>query len=172
MCMRYWVRSAHRLTVSVASVLAFSTTVAAADTVVLGIGVDNLDATGANEAGAFQLEYHAEPMGQLLSGDLALMGVAQADADGDVFVGGGLSLTWQGRGKWFVESSLAAGYYDAGSDGLDLGGNVMFRTLLGVGYAISDTSRISLAVDHLSNAGLETVNPGRNAVHVRYGFNF
>lgn len=74
--------------------------------------------------------------------------------------------------KWFVEGSLAAGYYDAGSRGMDLGGNVQFRTLAGIGYRVSYRSRISISIDHLSNAGIEDSNPGREAVTVRYGMSF
>ncbi|MEM9578921.1 MAG: acyloxyacyl hydrolase [Pseudomonadota bacterium] len=139
---------------------------------IIGLGVDNIDEDGASEAVAFQLEYHLDPIRQYAWGSVALMGVAETDEDEDIYIGAGMSLVWDVSPAWFVESSVAAGYYDAGSDGLDLGGEVQFRTLLGVGYRLSEASRISLAIDHLSNAGLEDENPGRNALHLRYGRSF
>ncbi|MGA9410651.1 MAG: hypothetical protein WBV78_09405, partial [Roseobacter sp.] len=47
------------------------------------------------------------------------------DGDGDVFVGAGLAAIWSpGGGPWYVEGSLMPGYYDKGSNGFDLGGDV------------------------------------------------
>lgn len=140
--------------------------------VVFGLGQDNLDTSSASEATAFQLEYHTDAIRSYSWGTVAAMGVLEYDDDEDFFLGAGLSLMWDVAPKWFVETSLAAGYYDAGSDGLDLGGDFQFRTLLGVGYRLSEKSRLSLAVDHLSNAGLEDVNPGRNALFLRYARSF
>ena len=60
------------------------------------------------------------------------------------------------------------GYYDRGSDGTPLGGNIQFRGLVGVGYKISNTQRVSLAIDHKSNAGLEDKNPGSETLVLRY----
>ena len=61
---------------------------------------------------------------------------------------------------------------ETGSGGDDLGGHVQFRTLIGVGYRLSTNRRISLAADHLSNAGLKDRNPGRNALLLRYAISF
>lgn len=145
---------------------------ALAGDLVLGLGQDNLDTSSASEATAFHLEYHTDAIRSYNWGTVAVMGVLEYDDDDDFFAGAGLSLIWDVAPKWFVETSLAAGYYDAGSDGLDLGGDFQFRTLLGFGYRVSETSRISLAVDHLSNAGIEDINPGRNGLFLRYARSF
>lgn len=140
--------------------------------IVFGIGQDNVDSSDQSEAGALQFEYHTDPIRSYNWGSVSFMGVLSYDDDEDLFAGLGLSVLWDVAPKWFVETSLAAGYYDAGSEGLDLGGDFQFRTLLGFGYHLSETSRLSIAIDHLSNAGLEDVNPGRNGFFLRYARSF
>ncbi len=100
------------------------------------------------------------------------MVAAQANDDGDTYVGIGLSALWNTSENWFIEGSLATGYYGEGSDGTDLGGELQFRTLIGFGYMLSDRASLSLAIDHLSNAGIEDENPGREAVWIRYRRSF
>lgn len=135
--------------------------------IVLGIGLDNLGSSFSEET-VLLLEYHSDPIRTFGWGTIALFGVVETDADQDVFVGLGVSSRIPIGKRWFGEASLAAGYYDAGADSLDLGGNVQFRTLIGLGFELSENARLSLAVDHLSNASLERVNPGRNAIFLRY----
>ena len=154
---------------------AFSLTLvsdARAGDLVFGIGRDNVDEANASEATNFQFEYHTSPVRSYSWGTVAGMGVVEYDDDEDFYVGLGLSVLWDATSNIFVEGSLAAGYYDAGGDRPDLGGDVQFRSLIGVGYRISEVSRVSIAIDHLSNAGLEDVNPGRNAVMLRYARSF
>ena len=138
---------------------------------VFGIGVDDVDGPSDETAGV-QVEYRTAPFKEFSAVDLSWMLVGNLDADGDVFFGGGIHSKWSFQSKWFVEASFAAGYYDAGSGGTDLGGNVQFRSLLGLGYQLSDNRSLSLAIDHLSNGGLEDRNPGREAVNLRYGISF
>ena len=144
---------------------------AAADDILFGLGIDNLNGPVA-ETTSFQLEYHSDPIRDFGWTSLTYFAVIQADANDDLFAGVGLAAHLPFCERWFGEASLAAGYYDAGSNGLDLGGHVQFRSLLGLGYKISPRSRISLAVDHVSNANLDDLNPGRNAVHLRYAYSF
>lgn len=146
---------------------------AVADEFVVGLGQDDvLDQTG-TEAAALVLEYHANPF---FSGEIADYSVAvagQVDEDSDVFLGVGVYALWSLRqSDWFFEGSFMPGYYDKGSGGTPLGGNVQFRTLVGFGYKLSDTSRISLAIDHKSNADLEDKNPGSETLVLRYTFGF
>ncbi len=148
-----------------------STFSAMAGEVVIGIGDDELDGRGSGST-TFQLEYHTDPVREYRWGTISGFVVAQVDDDSDTFVGAGLSAIRNLNEKWFFEGSLAAGYYDAGRTGVDLGGDLQFRTLIGLGYRISEKSRISIAIDHISNAGLEDFNPGREALTVRYGIKF
>ena len=149
---------------------ALSHPVSASD-LVLGLGRDNID-DDKSDATVLQLEYHGNPMLEYGWGTISLFGAAEIDDDSDIYLGAGVSALWEVSEKWFVEGSLAGGYYDAGSDGNDLGGHVQFRTLIGVGVQLSDSRRISVAADHLSNAGLKDRNPGRNAIFLRYAISF
>ncbi len=145
---------------------------AQADSFVVGLGADNVSTDRGSESVALQLEYHFDPIRSYDWGHFNVAGIAETDDDGDIFAGVGLALTWNLNDNWFVESGLAAGYYDGSSSSYDLGGNVQFRTLIGLGYRINDRSTLSLAATHLSNAGIEDVNPGRNAIFLRYGRSF
>lgn len=144
---------------------------ALAQNFVVGLGTSDVVDDGI-ETEVFQVEIHSDPFRTLSWGSLAWFAVVETDTENDAYVGGGLAVTWDLNADWFVESSLAAGYYEPGDGGIDLGGNFQFRTLVGVGYRLTERSRISLAVNHLSNAGLEEMNPGRNNISLRYGWSF
>ncbi len=94
----------------------------------------------------------------------------------------GLSFTDQGAG-WigfgvksrfalggsglFAEGSIMPGYYAPG-DGPDLGGNLHFRSALGLGYEFDNGATLSVLYDHRSNADTQTLNPGLETLSVRY----
>ncbi len=153
--------------------LTLATSHAVAGDFVVGLGVDDvLDQTD-TQSGALIIEYHANPFFSGERSAYSLAGAGQIDGDGDVFIGVGVSGIWSiGQGPWFVEGSFMPGYYDAGSGGSELGGNLQFRSLVGVGYRLTDTSRISVAIDHKSNADIEDVNPGSETLAVRYFLDF
>lgn len=159
-----------RLTIAAAMSVALSQPVSASD-FVLGLGRDNID-DGKSDATVLQLEYHGNPLREYGRGAVSLFGAVEVDDDSDVYLGAGVSALWEISERWFLEGSLAVGYYDDGKNGDDLGGHVQFRTLIGVGYRLSADRRISVAADHLSNAGLKDRNPGRNALLLRYAFSF
>lgn len=155
----------------IAAILA--ATSATAGDIIVGIGQDDVFDQTETSAVAAVLEYHADPFfdGQIASHGFA--GAIYADADSDVFLGFGIASIWRlGDGPWFVETSIMPGYYDAGSGGTDLGGNWQFRSLIGLGYRFDGGSRISLALDHKSNADLEEDNPGSETVMLRYRLDF
>ncbi len=151
------------------SLLISSTGVHAAD-VVFGVGLDDLDSSG--DTASFQLEIHSDPIHSFRWGDLSRFAVLQVDTDRDVFAGVGFSVLSELSQRWFLEGSLAAGLYDFGSSGNDLGGHVQIRSLVGVGYRLTDTSSVSIAIDHLSNGGLRSRNPGRETLSIRYRRSF
>ncbi len=68
---------------------------------------------------------------------------------------------------WIAEATLMPGYYDPGSDDFDLGNSLQFLSSVGMGYRITEKSRLSLAITHLSNGGTADRNPGRNALALR-----
>ena len=149
-----------------------ASSMAAAGDIVVGLGRDNIGSGDIAEATALHVEYHTGPLVSFGWGGVAAMGVVETDDQGDRYAGIGLAGRWDATERWFVEASFAAGHYDRGSEGLDLGGSLEFRTLLGVGYRLSERTRLSLAIDHLSNAGLDEVNPGRDAVFLRLARTF
>jgi hypothetical protein len=138
---------------------------------VFGLGADDIDGPR-DGAAAVQLEYHLDPFATFSWGSVSGMVAAEVDSDSDIWVGAGISSRWTVSPHWFLEGSFAAGYYEPGSRGNDLGGNLHFRTLVGAGYRFDNGHRISIAADHLSNGGIETRNPGRNSVFLRYGLAF
>ena len=158
--------------------LAFATifglaSAASADTFVLGVGYDDVFGQTDTESVALVVEYHRSPFYQGEVASYSIAGAAQVDSDGDVFVGVGVSAKWVlNKSRWFVEGSLMPGYYDQGSGGTPLSGNIQFRTLVGIGYDISDKIAVSLALDHKSNASIERDNPGSETVVLRYRVKF
>ena len=93
-------------------------------------------------------------------------GVSLSDA-GEAWLGAGLAYALQPR-DWpvYAEFHLMPGLYAAGS-GADLGGPVAFRSGVELGYETGRGLRIGLGVDHRSNAGLYSQNPGLETVHLR-----
>jgi hypothetical protein len=155
-----------------ASVVLLAGSAAPAGDLVVGLGADNIDHDDVPEATTLHVEYQTDPLVTFGWGGISAMGVLEVDDQSDNYAGVGLSAIWNASARWFVEGSFAAGHYENGSDVLDLGGNLQFRTLLGIGYRLSDRTRVSLALDHLSNGGLDDTNPGRNAVFLRVARSF
>ncbi len=145
-----------------------------ADEYVIGLSVDDVFEQTHTQTGALLVEYHAEPFHTKTNSDYSFAAVGQIDEDSDVFVGLGVHAQWElGHSPWFVEGSFTPGYYDYSSDddGTDLGGHILFRTLLGLGYQLTDESKFSVSLDHRSNAGLdEEANPGNETLAFKYTF--
>ena len=92
------------------------------------------------------------------------------------FVGGELSTLgagWGGVGilldrtGFFLSPSFAPGAYGQGH-GKKLGSVVEFRSQAEGGYMFDDGKRISLAISHISNAGLTKHNPGTEALTINF----
>jgi len=63
----------------------------------------------------------------------------------------------------------AAGYWRHGR-GLDLGDALEFKTGGELAYRFDDESRLSVAFDHISNAGIAKLNPGVESLLLIYSF--
>ena len=101
------------------------------------------------------------------NGPFQLMYGISASSDGELWAGLGHAYTWTNRQEnVFVQLHAMAGLYDEGS-GADLGGPIQFRSGIDVGYQNKEGVRMSLGVDHRSNAGLYSSNPGLETVHFR-----
>ena len=88
--------------------------------------------------------------------------------DKSAWLGAGLLYNFNLTPKIFITPSFGAGVYAHGSDGVDLGHPIIFRSQLEVSYALENKSRISLAISHLSNASLGRENPGAEILSVYY----
>lgn len=151
----------------------FSTSAAFSGEVVLGLGVDDVLKHTETSATAFVAEYHSSPFFEGSRTAYSFAVAAQFDSDQDVFLGAGLSAQWHVKDSpWFIEGSFMPGLYTKGTDGTPLNGKVQFRTLIGLGYELNDTSRVSLALDHKSNARLKSPNPGSETLVIRYHHSF
>jgi lipid A 3-O-deacylase len=90
-----------------------------------------------------------------------------AATDGELWGGIGSAYTLSdSRSGMFVQIHTMAGLYAPGS-GVDLGGPIEFRSGLEVGYQTPKGIRLGLSVDHRSNAGIYSSNPGLETVQFR-----
>jgi lipid A 3-O-deacylase len=73
-----------------------------------------------------------------------------------------------GRHFVFVPNA-AVGYYHQGN-GKDLGEAFEFKTGARFDYRFDDASRVGIAFDHISNAGLSKTNPGEENILLMFSF--
>lgn len=94
---------------------------------------------------------------------------ASVTDQGDAWVGIGAKFVVSdlfGTGL-FAETSLMPGLHFQG-DGPDLGGNLHFRSALGIGYEFDNGATLTASYDHRSNADTLPLNPGLETVSIRY----
>ena len=70
-------------------------------------------------------------------------------------------------GLFTLTPSFAPGYYNSG-DGKDLGYPLEFKSEVQLNLNLSDSTKLGMSYNHISNASLGTKNPGANS----YMFNF
>jgi lipid A 3-O-deacylase len=89
-----------------------------------------------------------------------------ANSAGAVYGYGGFAAPFD-WGKWEFTPAAALGGYHQGNS-IDLGGTFEFHLSLGLSYAVSDRTKLGLAIDHISNANTHPKNPGVNSILVTY----
>ena len=90
-----------------------------------------------------------------------------ASSDGELWAGIGHAYTLSTRNdRLFLQLNAMTGLYAEGG-GVDLGGPIEFRSGISVGYQNKKGVRMSLSVDHRSNLGLYSDNPGLETVQFR-----
>ena len=92
---------------------------------------------------------------------------ASVTTDGATYVYGGFGFDINLSPNWVLNPNFAAGYFGPGS-GTKLGSSVEFRSGLEVDYRFWDQSRLGLAIQHMSNAGISQRNPGEESVTLIY----
>lgn len=70
-------------------------------------------------------------------------------------------------GRWRLAPGFGVAFYSRG-DGKDLGSSSHFRSSLELSRELPSGHRLGVAVYHLSNAGLDELNPGSNSAIVTY----
>jgi len=146
----------------VIALLGFGVSSVLADEVIVG-GLADPDG-----GGGIVVEHHFSGDFSGPAKDWPWAAAARIDADSDFWIGFGLYLDHFVSETVFIEASFMPGYYNP--EDTDLGGNIHFRSLLGIGIAVTDQSSISLSIDHLSNGGLTSNNPGSEAIALRYKY--
>jgi hypothetical protein len=84
---------------------------------------------------------------------------------------GGVLIDIYFGNRWVLTPNAAFGYYDNGS-GKDLGSHAEFRTGAELAYRFDDRSRLGLAFNHISNAGIDKRNPGTESLVLVYSLPF
>ena len=144
-----------------AAVFLATTGIASADTAVIGT-VRDIHRGGYGG----MIEYHwTETLAAKPNWSAGWAGAAHTEADDDRWIGFGVSGEYALTDSVFVEASFMPGYYSEGAT--DLGGNLHFRTTVGIGYSVSDAYAVSVAVSHWSNGSIEAWNPGTDMVMLR-----
>ncbi|MFD0913931.1 acyloxyacyl hydrolase [Methylophilus luteus] len=136
----------------------------------LGFAIGSYDIDGSNSATDFRVDYEYDTSVWL--DDLKPWLGVQATTDGSIWLGGGLLYDWQFADSWHLKPGLGVGYYSRGSSDLDLGYPVEFRTQLELAKDLNPNNSLGLAVSHLSNANLDSVNPGVEVVSVYWHYRF
>ncbi|MES1989974.1 MAG: acyloxyacyl hydrolase [Pseudomonadota bacterium] len=90
---------------------------------------------------------------------------------------GGLVWTYDVTDALFIEGAFGGAIHDGETDRptadqMDLGCRVMFHESASIGYRVSDNTSVMVTVDHMSNAGLCSSNPGITNAGVRLGYTF
>lgn len=87
--------------------------------------------------------------------------------DGEAWVGAGQSWTqpyFNQRG--YIQLHAMTGLHENGS-GADIGGPIMFRSGIEVGYQAKNGTRIGFGFDHRSHLQIHGDNPGLETIHFR-----
>ena len=138
---------------------------AAAGEVLFGVGYEDVRGEHDAQSAAGWLELRSDPFYTL--GPVELRGglAGEATTDASFWGGGGLVATVPLGSGFRFEGSVMAGLYEEG-DGVDLGDTVEFRSQIGISYAVADRTRLGVAFEHKSNAGLSDRNPGVETLFV------
>lgn len=82
----------------------------------------------------------------------------------------------QGRSPWFIEggigATVASDRYITVHKEFSTRFNFASHVGFGVNFGEQRRHELSLRVQHLSNAGIKSPNPGENFVQLRYGYHF
>lgn len=145
---------------------------APAGEIIGALGYSQFNSDNARNSLILSLEYRGETLTRFLGADIAPAAMGEVHVRGDVFVGIGLAARWQLPGAWFTEVGVAPGAYRAAGSGNSLGSGFEIRSHIALGRQMTERGALSLALTHKSNADTERVNPGLNALLLRWHHQF
>jgi lipid A 3-O-deacylase len=134
----------------------------AADVVAVGLGA--YDVRHGDTEAQLRLEYRVAHAFLWIFKPLAGAFLA---ADGTFFAYAGARVEASLTDHIVLMGDGAAGYWRQGR-GLDLGDAVEFKTGAELAYRFDDESRLGIAFDHVSNAGIAKLNPGVESLLLVY----
>jgi len=155
------------LNLSITILLLWLSTPAQSSSLVFGFGAEGVDGEDTTKVVVY-LEFKSSPFFERGRFSASYSTATRVDSDSDFYIGAGALIEFSLTDRLFIEASLLPGYYGRGQNGTELGGNIQFRSLAGVGYNLNARSAVSVAIDHLSNAGIEDRNPGTEALTLRF----
>ncbi len=129
----------------------------------LGTGVYDFSGNGSKAAGLFRGEYR---FGHGLWLIKPVVG-AQVTTDSGFYVYGGLRADVILADHYVIMPIATVGYWDRGQ-GHDLGSSTEFKTGAEFAYRFDGGSRLGIAFDHISNAGISHQNPGEETLLMVY----
>lgn len=88
--------------------------------------------------------------------------------DGSFWAGGGLYYDLALNKVITLSPSIGVGGFRDGSNDVDLGYAIEFRTQLELSYQLQNDDKLALAFSHFSNAGLGDSNPGVESLALYY----
>lgn len=136
----------------------------------LGFAIGSYDIGGSHSAADIRLDYEYDTSVWL--DEIKPWLGAEATSDGTVWLGGGILYDWKFAESWHLKPGLGVGLYRRGSSDLDLGYPIEFRTQLELAKDISPQNSLGLAISHLSNARLDSVNPGVEVLSAYWHYRF
>tara|TARA_B100000686_G_C16791142_1_gene978816 strand:+ start:817 stop:1362 length:546 start_codon:yes stop_codon:yes gene_type:complete len=116
-----------------------------------------------NKATEFRAEYRSDKKIWIFKP----FGGVMATSDSSFYGFGGVLLDLYFGRRIVFTPSFAGGYYERG-DGKDLGHEIEFRSGAELAYRFDDRSRLGLSFYHLSNASIDTKNPGTEVLSIVY----
>ena len=138
----------------------------AAETGLLALGLGAYDVLHGNTEAQFRLEYRfaqsvlwvVQPLiGAFSTTDLTFFGYA------------GIRIELPLGDHAVLMGDTAAGYWHHGR-GIDLGNPLEFKSGVELAYRFADRSRLGVAFDHISNAGIAKLNPGVESLLLVYSY--
>lgn len=138
----------------------------------IAFGAGAFDVTPSNHkdshtAADFRGEYRFGDMFWVVAPFVGVSGTS----DGAFYGYGGFGVDVNFSPNIVLTPNFAAGYFAPGS-GTRLGYPLEFRSGAELAWRFEDTSRLGVAVHHMSNAGLGKHNPGEQSVVVMYSLPF